>query len=151
MLLVAVSTALAWQIVGDFEPGNPLFMIPVPLGNMVVRIIERADVQEDEREVVPFFFLTFICERGPTIPAKSSTHARRRIVNLAVTFCERNPFSFKSRIGGDRRSGVVTTAMAVTVPYSTRLPDCLVSHFTAHAAAHGNPTFVHRCLPGTCW
>ena len=43
------------QIVGDFEPGNPEFMIPMSIRNIVVGIIERADVQEDEREAVPFF------------------------------------------------------------------------------------------------
>lgn len=133
--LIAVPSALARQIVSDFEPDYPEFMIPMSVGNIVVGIIERADVQQDERETTPLFFIAFICQRGSTFPAKSSTHARRRIVNLAVTLCERDPLSFESRIGGDRCSGVVTTAGAMTVPYSTRFPDCLISHFTAHTSA----------------
>ncbi len=147
IVLSGVGTALAWSIVGDFEPGYPLFMIPMSVGNKVVGIIERADVQEDEWEVAPFCFLAFICQCGSTIPAKSSTHARRRIVNLAVTLCERDPFSFESRIGGDRCSGVPATAIAVTVPYSACLPDCLIPHITAHAAALGNSAFVIVASP----
>jgi len=30
-------------------------MIPMSIGNKVVGMIKRADMQEDEREVVPFF------------------------------------------------------------------------------------------------
>ena len=46
-LLVACGAVIARQIVGDFEPGNSLSVTTVHVGNIVVGIIERADVKLD--------------------------------------------------------------------------------------------------------
>ena len=104
-LLVAFPTALARQIVGDFEPGDPLFMIPVSLGNIVVRIIERADVN---REGQAALCLALPCQRGSTLITKAASHTRRGIVNLAVSLCELDPILFEHHDGDDRRAGVPT-------------------------------------------
>ncbi len=46
-LMAALSASLARQVVGDFEPGNPVSMKPMPVGNIVVGIIQCADVKID--------------------------------------------------------------------------------------------------------
>ena len=116
-LLVATPTALAWQIVRNFEPGNALCMIPVLDRNKFVGIIECADVNGDYRVVwLTSAAFGLPCQRGSTLITEATPHTRRGIVYFAVTLGELDPITFEHHNGDDRSAGVATTAMAMTMP-----------------------------------
>ncbi len=143
-LPVAISIVLARQIVGSFEPSNPLTMIPVSLGNKVVGIVERADVNREDRAALR---LALPCQGRSTLITETTSHTRRGIVNLAVALRELDPIAIEHHNGDDRGTGVPTTAMTMTVPDSNRLPGCLIPQRTAHASAGRQFGLVNHHVP----
>jgi hypothetical protein len=113
--------------------------------NVSVGIIERTDVKIDYRTAHVFALPR---QRGSTLTAEPSFHARRGLVDFAVPFCELDPISLEHDKGDDRRAGVPTTAVAMTVPDHQRPPNGLIAHLSAHAPAGYRPGFLdHDDLP----
>jgi len=127
-LMAALSASLARQVVGDFEPGNPVSMKPMPVGNIVVGIIQCADVKIDRAFALKW-------QRGSTLITETTSYTRRGIVNLAVALCELDPISFESHKGDHGCTGMPPAAFTVAVTNPDRLTRHLVSYGAAHASA----------------
>jgi len=109
------------------EPGISLFVVPVPLWNKDVGVIKCADMYRN-------FFFTFPGQRGSALVTKTTPHPRRRIVNTSGTLTEMNLVGLEYCQGGNCGTGVSSAAITMTMADKHRLPNCVITHRTAHTA-----------------
>ncbi len=144
LFAIGAFAALSRREIGDIEPGDPLFMKITRLGNMGVWIIECTDVDVDDRA---FSELALPGQRGSALVAEAAFHPRRGIVNAALAPAESDLVGREKHQRDDRRPGVPPAAMAVAVADLRRLPDGLVAHRAAHAAAGNRHRFFTHDYP----
>jgi hypothetical protein len=51
LFVFSAETAKAREVIGNVEPGNPLLVKPMPVGNKAIWIVESADMKLDDLPV----------------------------------------------------------------------------------------------------
>jgi hypothetical protein len=125
------NAAIAWAVVGNIEPCDPVLMIPVPVGNKVVGIVESADVELDDWRVLRAG-AAFPGRRSSALATEGAFYPRRGIVDAAIARREAQLVGLERHKCDNRCAGVPPAAMAVAVAVAVadiqRLPDGFVAH-----------------------
>ncbi len=122
---------IARQAVDYLEPSEFLAVVPVPVGNMRVRIIGCADMELDDVEPLE---IAFPGQWRAAIGAKTAFHTGGGVVDVPVTPREANLVGFKCHEGDKWCACVAPTRFAVAVANTNGRPHGLVSDCTAQAA-----------------
>lgn len=121
------NAAIAWAVVGNIEPCNPFLMIPVPVGNKVVGIVESADVELDDWRVLRAG-AAFPGRRGSALATEGAFYPRRGIVDAAIAPREAQLVGLEHHKCDNRCAGVPPAAMTVAEADLQRLPDGFVAY-----------------------
>ena len=143
---VNVHFRVARQVIGDIEPTNSLAIEKMPIGMVIIRVIERTDVKLNDLQAGNARGRRFPRQRCPTLATEGTINTGRRLVELAASFDESNLLRAECHECDNRRAGMTAATQAVVIQYEFRFTNCLVPDRSTHASSSSLYVASHSSL-----